>query len=78
MINDLSAQLEKTKNVKSAFFADDLAIWISLPQCQECKLSQIWNEALTAFSNWHNENAMTVNTEKTLYHLYLELQTTHS
>jgi hypothetical protein len=48
MINDLPAQLEKTKDAKSALFADDLAIWISLPKRQ---LSQTMNEALTALSN---------------------------
>jgi hypothetical protein len=29
--NDLSAQLEKKKNVTSPLLADDVAIWISLP-----------------------------------------------
>jgi hypothetical protein len=29
--NDLSAQLEKNKNVTSPLFADDVAIWLSLP-----------------------------------------------
>jgi hypothetical protein len=28
------------------------------------------NEALTAFGNWCNENTMTINTEKTFYHIF--------
>jgi predicted DNA-binding protein (MmcQ/YjbR family) len=70
MINDLPAQMEKTKNVKSALYADDVAIWISLPQCQEHQLSQIINDALTTHSNWCNENAMTINIEKTMYEIF--------
>jgi hypothetical protein len=55
MTNDLGAQFEKTKNIKSATFADDLAIWISLPKRQERQLSQIMNETLTALSNRCNK-----------------------
>jgi hypothetical protein len=65
MINDLPAQLEKTKNVKLAHFAEDLAIWILLQKHHSHQLSHIMNEALTALSNWYNENTMTINTEKT-------------
>jgi hypothetical protein len=28
------------------------------------------NEALTALGNWCNENAMTINTEKTFYQIF--------
>jgi hypothetical protein len=41
VIIDLPAQLERTKNVKTTLFADDLAVWMSLPKWQECQLSQI-------------------------------------
>jgi hypothetical protein len=55
MINDLSAQLEKTKNVKSAVFADDLVILISLPTRKEHQISHIMKEALITLSNWCNK-----------------------
>jgi retron-type reverse transcriptase len=67
MINDLTARLCEIKNIKLVLFADDLVIWTSVPKCQECHLSKIMNEALTALDNWCNENAMTINTEKTFY-----------
>jgi hypothetical protein len=58
MINDLPAW--------SALVAEDLVIWTSVPKRREYQLSKIMNEeALTALGNWCNENAMTVNTEKT-------------
>jgi trans-2-enoyl-CoA reductase len=69
MIIDLSAWFDKIKNIKSALFADDLVIWISVPKRQEYQLSQIMNEALTALGNWCNVNAMTINTEKTFYQM---------
>jgi hypothetical protein len=48
----------------SPLFADDLVIWILLPKHQEHWLSEIMSEALTTLSNWCNEKAMTINTEK--------------
>jgi hypothetical protein len=55
MINDLPPQLKKTKSVTSAIFADDVAVWISLPKSQEHQLSQIiMSEELTALSDWFN------------------------
>jgi hypothetical protein len=70
MINNLPAWLGEIKNIKSALFADDLVIWTSVPKCQEYLLSNIINEALTALGNWCNENAMTINTEKTFYQIF--------
>jgi trans-2-enoyl-CoA reductase len=70
MIYDLLAQLGKIKNIKSALFADDLVIWTSLPKRQEYQLSKIMTEVLTALGNWCNENAMTINTEKTFYQIF--------
>jgi hypothetical protein len=70
MIIDLSAWFDKIKNIKSALFADDLVIWISVPKRQEYQLSKIMNEPLTTLGNWRNENAMTINTEKTFYQIF--------
>jgi hypothetical protein len=70
VINDLPAQLGKIKNIKSAIFADDMVIWISVPKRQEYQLSKIMNEALTALGNWCNENATTINTEKKFYQIF--------
>jgi hypothetical protein len=70
MINDLPAWLGKIKSIKSALFADDLVIWTSIPKHQEYQLSKIMNEALTAPGNWCNENAITINTEKTFHQIF--------
>jgi hypothetical protein len=70
MINNLPARLGKIKNIKSALFADDLVIWTSVPKHQEYQLSKIMNVTMTALGNWCNENAMTINTEKTFYQIF--------
>jgi hypothetical protein len=70
MINDLPVRLGEIKNIKSAVFADDLVIWTSVPKRQEYQFTNIMNEALTALGNWCNENAMTINTEKTFYQIF--------
>jgi hypothetical protein len=70
MINDLPAWLGKTKNIKSALFADDVVIWTSVPKRQEYQLSGIMNEAMTALGNWCDKNAMTIDTEKTFCQIF--------
>ena len=71
MIDDLLTQFDKVKNVKAVLFVDDTALWTQLPKCQEYQFSQIRNEAFTALSDWYKDNAIMINTRKTLYQSFI-------
>ena len=70
MINDLAPSLAETEGIKTALFADDLAIWISLPKNKEKQLSDKMNEALNILSNWSKKNCLPINLGKTFYHVF--------
>ena len=70
MINDLPSRITKTKDVKCALYADDLAIWTNTPRTQHNKLSENMTKALSSLDEWCYENDMKVNTTKTFYQIF--------
>lgn len=69
-INDLSSYVTTTEEVKTALYADDLVIWISLPNNKRDQLSDKMSQVINRLEEWSHENLMEINAQKTFYQVF--------
>lgn len=69
-INDLSSYITTTEEVKTALYADDLVIWISLPNNKRDQLSVKMSQVINRLEEWSYENLMEINAQKTFYQVF--------